>query len=120
MFPELDLNLVMWVNLAAVIITTLILISAYRREDIAERRFRILASNYDSLLAQQLLSQMEEEDPQKAKEIREKLAQKLKLPEGTPKILQDPQKMDPREAPLEALLMLDRFRKTKEGLKPGT
>lgn len=93
------------------IVFVLLGISAYRREDISERRFRILAQNYDSLLAEQLLKDMEVVNPERARRIRERLP---KMPPGTPKIRVDPGNTNPQEAPLETLLMLDKFRETKE------
>lgn len=114
--PELPLNLVLWLNLGTLIIVLLALVIAYRKEDITERRFRILAQNYDSLLAEKILRDMEEEDPERAKELAEKIRAKLpKMPEGTPRVMMNPGKTNPQETPLETLLMLDRFRKTKDG-----
>jgi len=114
--PELDLNLIMWLNLAAVVITVLALILAYRKEDLTERRFKILAQNYDSLLAERILRDMEEEDPERAKKLAEKIRSRLpKMPGGKPRVMMNPGKTNPQETPLETLLMLDRFSKTKDG-----
>lgn len=106
----------MWINLAAVVITLLVIISAYRREDITQRRFRILAQNYDSLLAEKMLKDMEREDPERAKELGEKIRARLpKAPEGKSKILMDPGNTNSQETPLAVLLQLDRISKTKGG-----
>ena len=98
------------------IITLIALILAYRKEDLTERRFRILADNYDSLLAERILKDMEEEDPERAKELAEKIRARLpKMPGGKPRVMVNPGKTNLQETPLETLLMLDRLSKTKDG-----
>lgn len=114
--PELPLNLVLWLNLGAVIIVLLALILAYRKEDILERRFRILAQNYEYNVAKKILEEMMEENPERAKELAEKIRARFpEMPEGTPRVMMNPGKTNPQEVSLETLFMLDRFRKTKDG-----
>jgi hypothetical protein len=112
--PELDPNVMMWLNLIAVIVTLAALISAYRKEDILQNRYKILSRNYETFLAEKILEEMEKEDPEKAKEIRAKLKERLAMPEGKPKILIDPERVNPEDLPLGAVFLLDRLQKTKE------
>jgi len=98
-----------------VIITLIALILAYRKEDILTRRFRILADNYEHSIAKRILDEMMEEDPERAKELAEKIKARFpEMPGGTPRVMVNPGKTNPLETPLETLLMLDRFSVTKE------
>lgn len=101
-----------WINLIAVIIFVLLGISAYRKEDLIERMFINLQQNYQGLLAQRILENMEKVDPEQAKKLRKSLPI---MPPGSPKISTDPGNMNPQDTDLETLLMLDRFRKTMKG-----
>jgi len=113
--PELPINLVLWLNLITVIIVLTALILAYRKEDILESRFKLLALNYEHNIAKRILDEMMEEDPERAKELAEKIKARFpKMPEGIPRVMVHPGKTNILETPMENLLMMDRFRTTKE------